>query len=183
MPRAGATAAALALIVAACAPTAADEAEASGGKVSARWEGADSVRVAFDAPGTARWCAGGRWLELAGVLGDTGLMLAVFPAESLVRGSYPIARPVRHDSLQLRPGATLGVRWFVPGLVVGYRGWRGELELTEVGPAGAGSRTVSGRLEAEAVPVTGEGSIVVEGEFSGVPVADADSACGNLLGG
>lgn len=160
----------------ACAPSGASEAEPSGGEVTARWEG-DTMRVSLAAPGTARWCAAGRWLEVAGVRGDTGILMAIFTTDSLSPGVYPVALPVRDDSLRRRPGSTVGIRWFVPGLVLGYRGFAGELELTAVDTGLGGALTVSGRLAGQATPAAGDGSIVLEGEFRDVPVAEAPEGC------
>jgi hypothetical protein len=148
-----------------------------GGTVRVGWEDGDTVDIAIEVPGTARWCAAARWLELSAVSGDTGVMVALFPAESLARGTYPVGRPARAGAVQQRPGATLGVRWFTPGLVAGYRGWEGDVEITAF-VSGAEERTVSGRIEASAAAVTGEGDpLAVEGEFDRVPVTDADSGC------
>lgn len=148
-----------------------------GGSVSVRWEDGDTVDISIDVPGTARWCAEARWLELSAVSGDTGVMVGLFPAESIARGTYPVGRPARAGSVQQRPGATLGVRWFTPGLVAGYRGWEGDVEVTAF-VSGTEERTVSGRIEASAAAVSGEGApLAVEGEFDGVPVTDADSGC------
>lgn len=168
-------------LAAACsgADPAAVPADAGGGEVLVRWNDGDTVNISLEAPGLARWCADGHWLELSAVDTDTGVMLALFPPESLVTGSYPVGRPVRADSLRPRPGATLGVRWFTPGLVAAFRGWEGSVELTAVDRAVSGEQTVSGRLQASAAAAGGaEGSIVVEGEFDRVPVAAADSGCG-----
>lgn len=167
-------------LVAACGGAGATghDADIGGGSVSVRWEDGDSVDISLDVAGTARWCAAGRWLELSAVRGDTGVMLALFPPETLVATTYPISRPVRDDSLRARPGATLGVRWFTPGLVAGYRGWQGDARVTAIEPGRTGGRTISGRLEARAAAVAGAGgAIAVEGEFDAVPVVDADSGC------
>jgi hypothetical protein len=173
-------------LVAACGGAGATghDADIGGGSVSVRWEDGDSVDISLEVPGTARWCATGRWLELSAVRGDTGVMLALFPPETLVAATYPISRPVRDDSLRVRPAATLGVRWFTPGLVAGYRGWQGEVRVTAVEPGPTGGRTISGRLEGGAAAVAGAGgAIAVEGEFDDVPVAEADSGCSPLPGG
>jgi hypothetical protein len=148
-----------------------------GGSMSVQWEDGDTVEIAIEVPGTARWCAEARWLELSAVSGDTGVMVALFPAESLARGSYPVARPVRDGSVQQRPGATVGVRWFTPGLVAGYRGWEGDVQVTAF-VSGTDDRTVSGRIQASAAAVAGDGSpLAVKGEFDRVPVTNADSGC------
>lgn len=175
---AGASAAVALALAAACSRgDAGYDLALAGGDVEVRWQSADTISMALEEPGLARWCAEGRWLELSAVSGDTGVMIAVFPADSLAAGSYAVALPARTDSLQARPGATVGLRWFTPGAVAGYRGWEGTVALTRVSSA-AGSGRVSGTFEATAIPVAGDGSLAVEGGFSDVPVTAADSGCG-----
>lgn len=142
-----------------------------GGTVQVRWEDGDTISMALAATGTARWCEAGRWLEVSALQGDTGVMIALFPGDSLVTGSYPVALSVP-ESLRVRPGATVGVRWFAPGVVAGYRGWQGAVELTD-----AQNELVSGHLAVDAMPVAGDGTIAVEGTFEQVPLISADSGC------
>lgn len=149
----------------------------AGGRVAASWEGADTVRMALNVAGTARWCEAGRWLELAAVRGDTGIMVALFPPDSLVRGRYPVALPVRDDSLRSRPAATVGIRWYTPGAVAGYMGWEGDVEVREIGAAAPGPETVSGRLEVRLTPAAGNGAITAEATFDRIPIHPADSLC------
>ena len=171
----------LLMVTAGCTGSGADPSadDIGGGAVSVRGEDGDTVDVELDVPGTARWCEGARWLELSAVHGDTGIMIALFPAGSLAAGRYPVGRPVGADSLRTRPAATLGVRWFTPGLVAAFRGWEGVVEVTALDGGGDVGQTVSGTVEANAAALAGaEGSIVVEGAFDRVPVTQADSMCG-----
>ena len=111
-------------------------AESPGGSLEAQWIGSDTGKLV--APAVAEWCGSLRVLELRAVHGDTGIALALYPADSLAAGDYPAVQPERGEST--RPSAAVVMRWFAETSIRGFRGDSGSVTLATIGPGvGAGS--------------------------------------------
>jgi hypothetical protein len=137
-------------------------------KLEVRWSGTERGSVA--AAATAEWCAPLRLLEIQSLAGDSGVALAIYPAESLTPGKYGVQAPTRADSL--RPAAALALRWPGPTSVKGFQGDTGSVMLRR-----HGSGLVSGTLAARARSVADTGRIDVSGSFQNLAVRPATRGC------
>jgi hypothetical protein len=146
-----------------------DEPGAAGGRLSARWTGADTAT--FSAPAVAEWCDSLRLLEIRAVAGDTGVGIALYPPDTLVAGAYPIRPPNVADTI-LPPSAAVALRWFSKTTVMGYQGDSGALTL---GRRPDGS--LSGRFSAAARPLVSGARLRVGGTFDGLRVVRAPREC------
>lgn len=140
------------------------------GHLEARWTGADSGRMA--APATAEWCAVRRLLEIRGVQGDTGVALALYPADSLAAGSYRVVDPMKADSV--RPAAGVAFRWFSQTTIQGLQGDSGTVVLER-----SGTGELSGSLEAKARSVVNGVQVSVSGKFGNLAVRPQSHGCSN----
>ena len=139
-----------------------------GGTLEVEWIGSDTGKLV--APAVAEWCDSLRLLELRAVHGDTGIALALYPADSLIPGDYPAKPPERADSA--RPSAAVAMRWFAETSIRGFRGDSGSVSLASTVP-GAGAGRFAARLRS-----TTEGSAIrVSGSFRGVTVRPAPPDC------
>lgn len=135
------------------------------------WVGSDTGKLV--APVVAEWCDSLRMLELRAVRGDTGIALALYPAESVTAGRYPMVPPERGDST--RPSAAVALRWFAETSIRGFQGDSGSVSLAAGGP-GAGGGSFAARLRS-----TTEGSrLNVTGSFRGLTVQAAPPECAGV---
>jgi hypothetical protein len=137
-------------------------------RLVADWTGSDTGRIVTRA--TAEWCDSLRVLEIRATKGDTGVALAIFPADSIKPDSYPAMAPLRADSL--RTAAAIALRWFAETAILGFQGENGAviLEATD-------SQRVWGRFEARMRSVTEGSRLVLKGSFFDVPVVAAARGC------
>ncbi len=142
--------------------------QSQAGRLEAQWTGADSGRISAHA--TAEWCADRLWLEIRAIQGDTGLAVALYPVDSVVPDSYPVADPTRPDSA--RPSAGVGLRLFSQTAVKGYRGDSGTVLLER-----SGSGQLSGSLTARARGVPNGEQIRLRGKFERVAVLPQERGC------
>jgi hypothetical protein len=146
-------------------------ADTAGGTLEAQWVGSDTGKLV--APAVAEWCDSLRVLELRAVRGDTGIALALYPADSLAAGDYPAVPPERGDST--RPSAAVAMRWFAETSIRGFRGDSGSVSLAATGP-GVGAGSFAARLRSAT-----EGSrLNVTGSFRGVTVRPAPPECAGV---
>jgi hypothetical protein len=126
------------------------------GNLQIRWSGREPGRLA--AVATAGWCAPRHVLEVRGIQGDTGVALAIYPAETLNAGVYRVVDPMRAESLT--PAAAVALRWLTPKVVQGFRGESGTVKLQR-------SRTgqVSGEVKARARSVIDTQRVMITGSF------------------
>jgi hypothetical protein len=142
-----------------------------GSTLEVEWVGSDTGKLV--APVVAEWCDSLRVLELRAVHGDTGIALALYPAESATAGHYPIVSPERGDSS--RPSSALALRWFAETSIRGFQGDSGSVSLA-AGGSGAGGGSFAGRLRS-----TTEGSrLNVTGSFRGLTVRPAPPECAGV---
>jgi hypothetical protein len=145
-----------------------DAGSAGGGRLEARWTGADTA--AFAAPATAEWCDSLGLLEIRATAGDTGVALAVYRRGGIAPGHYPIRPP---DSAGTAPpAAAVGLRWFSQTAVQGFQATGGELSVRR-GPGGA----LAGIFTAKASAVTGGKQLTVTGSFEGIRASPAARGC------
>ena len=142
----------LALLVTGCR-------EESGGRVEVSWTGADTGQFTF--PGRAEWCAGDTMLQVIGEAGDSGIIIAVFPRDTIAPGTYPVTEPTR---ARTRPSARAAMRWFGETLVQGYHSLSGVVQVD------SGS-TVSGKVEATVKSVNDGGQLNLTGRFNNLAMA------------
>ena len=130
----------------------------------------DSTESQVTLPAHAVWCRDLGWLELVGARSDTGVGLAVFPADTGYAGSYRLLPP------QARTGTTKGVgavavRWFSRDELLAYEGLDGAAELRQE-PAG-----LAGSIRARLRVPMGDDSLRLEAEFRGIPVTEGGIEC------
>jgi hypothetical protein len=146
-------------------------ADSPGATLEAQWVGSDTGKIV--APAVAEWCDSLRILELRAVHGDTGIALALYPADSLIPGEYRLVLPERGDST--RPSGAVALRWFAETAIRGFRGDSGSVTLGATGP-GVGAGRFAARLRS-----TTEGSrLHLTGSFRGLTVRAAPPDCAGV---
>ena len=150
----------------ACSPGPAQNVKS--GNLQIRWSGAEPGGLSATA--TAGWCAPRHVLEVRGIQGDTGVALAIYPAETLNAGVYRVVDPVRAESLS--PAAAVALRWLTPKVVQGFRGESGTVRLKR-------SRTgqVSGEVKARARSVVDTQRVMITGSFHDLTLQLQPSRC------
>ena len=138
------------------------------GQLELRWRGTD--HGGLSAAATAQWCSPLRLLEIRSIKGDTGVAVAIYPAETLIAGSYPIKAPPKAESIP--PAAALALRWAGPTSVRGFQGESGTVILQR-SPRGE----ISGRVSSSARSATDTGVLVVTGQFRQLPVRSTKEGC------
>ena len=140
----------------------------SSGNLQIRWSGREPGGLSATA--TAGWCAPRHVLEVRGIQGDTGVALAIYPAETLNAGVYRVVDPVRAESPP--PAAAVALRWLTPKVVQGFRGESGTVRLQR-------SRTgqVSGEVKARARSVVDTQRVMITGSFHDLTLQLQPSRC------
>lgn len=156
----------LLLALAACSRPAAPPPERA--RLEADWTGSDTGRLSGRA--TAEWCDSLRVLEIRAVRGDSGVAVALYPADSVLADSYPVLPPARADSAP--PGAAVGLRWFAETAVEGFRSDSGAVVVESAGTGG-----ITGRFVAYVRSVSGADRLALRGRFRDVPVVPAARGC------
>ena len=142
-----------------------------GGTLEVQWVGGDTGKLV--APAVAEWCDSLRLLELRAVRGDTGIALALYPAESVTAGRYPMGRPERGDST--RPSSALALRWFTETSIRGFQSDSGSVSI-----AGGGPGAVGGSFAARLRSTTEGSRLSVTGSFRGLTVRPAPAECAGV---
>ena len=142
----------------------------TGPRLTARWTGADTAQ--FSGPIVGEWCDSLHLLEIRAVVGDTGVGIALYPADTIEAGEYPIRAPewpTPRDPLRPRSGSGGSRRR------VGHRlsGRQRRPHCWSDGPIGS----LSGRFTAGAHPLTGKGRLHVTGSFNGLRTTTAPRKC------
>lgn len=139
-----------------------------GGHLEVRWNGPGAGKIS--GPATAEWCAPRRLLEIRTVQGDTGIALALYPAETLVAGVYRVTDPTRAESVP--PAAGIALRWLGPTAVQGFRGDSGTVDL-----ARSSSGQLSGNVQARARSVVDNQRVALTGTFRDLTVVPGSRGC------
>lgn len=142
----------------------------SGGVMDITWVGADTAQIR--APATARWCQEGNWLEVTGLLGDTGVGVVVYPEDSIRAGAYPVHDPT--DSLG--SGAAIALRWFGANAVYAFQSRSGSVSVAEESDG-----TIRGHFDARAVSVMRPETLAVAGTFRHVSVIPGETGCAAVV--
>jgi hypothetical protein len=124
----------------------------------------------MDGPARAEWCGALRVLEINGLVGDTGIAIALYPKDSIRPDSYPVLRPEQADSLP--PAAAVAFRYFAQTAVRGYQGDSG-LVLLSVAPTGR----LSGRFSVGLKSASDGTRVHAAGAFRNLRVVPATRGC------
>jgi len=144
-----------------------DGRKADSGHLEASWAGADRGKATL--PAQAVWCSRLALLEVTAVAGDTGVAIGLYVPDTMVPGSYPVAKGAPPPG----GGPTAGVaaRWFADVAVRGYQGDSGVVTVQRKGQGWAGRFTLRMR------PIGGEATVDLSGSFE-VPGVDTTAmAC------
>jgi hypothetical protein len=141
---------------------------AAGGRLEAHWTGADTGKIS--GPAIAQWCHIRRLLEIRTIQGDTGVALALYPAESVSSGTYRVVDPPKAESLP--PAAGVAVRWFAVNAVKGFQGESGTVVLEQ-----SKSGKLSGTVTAAARSVADTQRIAITGKFQSLSVQPQTLGC------
>lgn len=144
-------------LAAACTPTPA---------LHAYWTGTDTGKVVL--PARATLCGAHGPLLIMAQSGDTGIGLAIYAAESLVPGRYPIFDPLQG---RLPTGAALAARWTRKLAVADLRAVQGRVTLDGVRPS------LAGHFSGRTVGALTSASVAIEGSFKAIPVVTGGADC------
>lgn len=142
--------------------------EGGGGRLQARWTGADTAAVA--APATAEWCDSLRMLEVRAIAADTGVALAIYPQGGIAPGTYPVRPP--ETARGAPPSVAIALRWYSRTAVMGFQGSSGELSLRR-----AADGSLAGGFTAKAMAVNGGAGLTLTGSFEGLRARPAPRGC------
>lgn len=147
--------------------------DSGSGNFTARWI-VEQDTISFRAPMTASWCGARQRLDLLALRGDSGIGLALYPADSAqLVATYSVTEP--GGPIQIRPGAGVAIRWFGKTLVQGFWGRQGTVTVTR----NQGGR-VDLSIDAQLVSsVLGSPGLALTGRAGGIPI-EVDSACGKV---
>ena len=139
-----------------------------GGGLEVSWTGADTGRLV--APATAEWCATGRYVRVEALHGDTGVAVAVFPADTAWSGHYTLSL-AHADSV--RPSAVVALRWLDAMALAGFRSDSGSVTLHREPKGG-----LSGELRADGRLVGARPrDLRIVGRFRGLIIRPAPREC------
>lgn len=132
-----------------------------------QWAGADSGRAMLHAAGAR--C--GTAVRVIAILGDTGVEFILYPnGERLRPGDYPVLAAA--DARDTRPGAAAAARWLDSTSVVGLRGAKGTIRVTEGEPMLGGEFRLTARRDGNQAEYT------LAGRFHRVPVGACPDSAG-----
>jgi len=160
------------LLFLACLGAACSSAGAGKGEIRVAWQLPDR-QGEFVLAADATLCRETGMVELLAASGDTGVGIALFPADSatVVPGAYPVfdGGTVLQEP---RPGANLALRWFDRLTLEAFQALNGEVLID------AGNAVLSGSFDVESEGIERSDSIRVSGRFSGVPLRELAVGCG-----
>ena len=132
-----------------------------------QWTGADSGRATLHASGAR--C--GTVVRLIATVGDTGVELLLYPnGQRLVPGDYPVL--AAGDARDTRPAAAAAARWLDSTSVVGLRGAKGTVRITQGDPLLGGEFRLTARRDGNQAEYT------LAGRFRQVPVGACPDSAG-----
>jgi hypothetical protein len=133
-----------------------------------RWTGAGRGKIS--GPATADWCSARRLLEIRTVQGDSGIALALYPADTISTGKYRVVDPARAESVP--PAAGVALRWLTQTTVQGFQGDSGVVDLER-----SASGLLSGRIRIRARSVVNTQKVSVTGTFEDLTVRPESRGC------
>lgn len=134
----------------------------------------DTVSAEFSLPVRAIWCRDQGWLEVVGARSDTGVGLALFPSDTVLKGQYPIVPPLERAELRT-PLAVAAVRWFSETELLSFEGVEGEVVVERT------VRGLAGRFHARLRVPVGSDSLRLEGEFRDTPMTRGGIECQSVV--
>jgi len=138
------------------------------GEVDFRWTGSEQGKLS--GPAIAEWCAVLRVLEIRGIRGDTGVAVAIYPADTLLApGHYRVVRPATVESLS---HANIGVRWASQTSIKGFQGESGSVVVER-----ARSGELTGRVSAAARSVSDTQQLAIDGTFKDLTIRPQARGC------
>ncbi|HKT58509.1 MAG TPA: hypothetical protein VJQ46_00570 [Gemmatimonadales bacterium] len=140
-----------------------------GARLSVRWTGPDTS--AFSAHAVAEWCPSLHLLEIRAIAGDSGIAIALYPADSIEAGVYPVRRPDVADTTGA-PSAAVGLRWFSRTVIMGYQGDSGRV-VVERDPGGS----LAGRFAVAARSLVAGARLTMTGTFQDLRIVTAAPTC------
>lgn len=145
------------------------------GQLGAEWAGGPAPGRAV-VPARAALCVETGLVELIGVRGDTGIGLALFPADSAeVRPqSFPVTPG--QAGTTARPRANLALRWFDVATMQVFEGASGRVELDTVTRRG-----LTGTLQAGLRAVGRSDTLTLRARFRDVPLTVEPPGCGRVM--
>jgi hypothetical protein len=138
------------------------------GQIDVRWTGTEPGRLSGRA--TAEWCSILRLLEIRAIRGDTGIALAIYPADTITPGEYRIIDPPKAESLP--PAAGIALRWATQVAIKGFQGESGSVVLNR-----SRSGELSGRITAAARSVTDTQRVSIDGSFRNLTIRPQARGC------
>lgn len=137
--------------------------------VELSWRGSHRGEAVL--PGEIAWCPVTRMGTLLAISNDTGLIVTLQEADSLVAAPHPVVAPGTRDGAP-RPSAIAALRWAGDsGVLLGFQSVSGLLDLQEVRGA------ASGQLEMRMRAPVGFDTLVVRATFANLPVVAGAAAC------
>jgi hypothetical protein len=137
-------------------------------QIDVRWTGSEHGRLSGGA--TAEWCSILRLLEIRAIRGDTGLALAIYPADTITPGEYRVIDPAKAESLP--PAAGIALRWASQIAIKGFQGESGTVVLDR-----SRSGELSGRITAAARSVTDTQRVAIDGSFRDLTIRPQTRGC------
>lgn len=139
------------------------------GSVTLEWRG--SARGKVRLPGRIAWCPVTRMATLTAVRGDTGFLVTLLEPDSLSVGRHQVVTPANRD-LSPKPNATASLRWVKDTTaVVGFASVSGVVELSATG------ERVSGSMDLRLRMPSALDTLVLKGDFRGLPVVSSAVGC------
>jgi hypothetical protein len=142
------------------------------GQIDVSWTGSERGRLSGRA--TAEWCSILRLLEITAIRGDTGIALAIYPADTIIPGKYRVIDPAKTESLP--PTAGIALRWAAQTAIKGFQGESGSVVLER-----SRSGELSGRIDAAARSVTDTQRVAIDGSFRGLTIHPQARGCSQPL--
>lgn len=143
-------------------------ARSGAGQIDVRWTGSERGRLSGKA--VAEWCAILRLLEIRAIRGDTGIAVAIYPADTVTPGEYRVIDPAKAESLP--PAAAIGLRWASQTAIKGFQGESGSVVLER-----STSGELSGRVTAAGRSVTDTQRVTIEGSFRDLTIRTQGRGC------
>ena len=138
------------------------------GQIDVRWTGSEQGGLSGKA--VAEWCAILRLLEIRAIRGDTGIALAIHPADTVIPGEYRVIDPAKAESSL--PSAAIALRWASKTAIKGFQGESGSVVLQR-SPSGE----LSGRVAVAARSVTDTQRVTIDGSFRDLAIHPQVRGC------
>jgi hypothetical protein len=141
------------------------------GRIELGWTGADTGKL--NLPAAAQWCPADTALEVSGIEGDSGVAVAIFPADTIAPGVYPVAAPCQGWA---RARAGIALRRFGENLILGYYGLSGTVTVDSGSP-------LHGALQATLKNLNTMEQENVTGRYRGLAIEPGPTMCRDITGG